>query len=187
MRLLGVARHGFDSSRQGDLDMSEPRLQYVANRNPSITDTITVDGVAQDLTGCTVKFKMRAVGSSTLKVDAAAVDRVRRRRHRPLRLGRRRRRHRRLLPRLVGGHDASGKTQDKPEFLLEFRGHTASSYIVELAEVGSRWRRRTPTRPRRPDPAADPGRDAKAVADFAQREFVPTTAATRKLPGVGRL
>jgi len=32
-----------------------------------------VDGVAFDLTGSSVKFKMRADGSSTLKVDAAAV------------------------------------------------------------------------------------------------------------------
>ena len=46
---------------------------HVGNRNPSITETLTVAGVAYDLTGATVKFKMRAVGSSTLKVDAAAV------------------------------------------------------------------------------------------------------------------
>ena len=46
---------------------------FVGNRNPSITETITVGGVAFDLTGATVKFKMRALGSSTLKVDAAAI------------------------------------------------------------------------------------------------------------------
>lgn len=45
---------------------------YVGDRNPSITETITVDGVAQDLSSSTVKFKMRAAGSSTLKVNAAA-------------------------------------------------------------------------------------------------------------------
>lgn len=44
----------------------------VGNRNPSITETITVDGVAFNLTGYTVKAQMRAVGSSTLKVDASA-------------------------------------------------------------------------------------------------------------------
>lgn len=42
---------------------------YVGNRNPSITETITSNGVVVDLTGKTVRFKMRAVGSSTLKVD----------------------------------------------------------------------------------------------------------------------
>ena len=42
---------------------------YVGNRNPSITETITSNGVIVDLTGKTVRFKMRAVGSSTLKVD----------------------------------------------------------------------------------------------------------------------
>lgn len=44
------------------------------NRNPSITEGITVDGVAYDLSAASgVKFKMRAPNSATLKVDAAAV------------------------------------------------------------------------------------------------------------------
>jgi len=45
---------------------------YVGNRDPSIAEIITIGGVVKDLTGCTVKAKMRLVGSSTLKVDAAA-------------------------------------------------------------------------------------------------------------------
>lgn len=45
---------------------------WVGRRNPSITETITVDGAAYDLTSSTVKFMMRAANSSTLKVDAAA-------------------------------------------------------------------------------------------------------------------
>lgn len=45
---------------------------YVGNRSPSITETITIDGVAFDLSSSTVKFKARAAGSSTLKVDTAA-------------------------------------------------------------------------------------------------------------------
>lgn len=45
---------------------------YVNDRQPSITETITVDGAAFDLSSSTVKFRMRQVGSSTLKVDAAA-------------------------------------------------------------------------------------------------------------------
>lgn len=53
--------------------MSDPLIYYTGDRNPSISETITVNGVAFDLTNSTVKFKMRAVGSSTLKVDAVAV------------------------------------------------------------------------------------------------------------------
>jgi hypothetical protein len=45
---------------------------YVGDRNPSISENITIDGVPFDLSASTVKFKMRAAGSSTLKVDAAA-------------------------------------------------------------------------------------------------------------------
>ena len=50
-----------------------PLSHTKGNRSPSLADTIRVDGVAFDLTGSTVKFKMRAEGSSTLKVDTAAV------------------------------------------------------------------------------------------------------------------
>lgn len=54
--------------------MAEIPTWYVGDRNPSITETITIDGVAFDLTSSTVRFKMRPVGSTTttLKVDAAA-------------------------------------------------------------------------------------------------------------------
>jgi hypothetical protein len=53
--------------------MSSHPLFFTGNRNPSITETIkNADGTAHDLTGQTVKFKMRAVRSSTLKVNAAA-------------------------------------------------------------------------------------------------------------------
>lgn len=47
-------------------------MWMVGDRLPSITETITVDGVAYNLGASTVKFQMRAVGSSTLKVDASA-------------------------------------------------------------------------------------------------------------------
>ena len=46
---------------------------YVGNRSPSISEQITVNGTAFDLTSSTVRFKMRAVGSSTLTVDQSAV------------------------------------------------------------------------------------------------------------------
>jgi hypothetical protein len=41
-------------------------------RSPSLSDTLKVDNVAFDLTGSTVKFKMRLESSATLKVDTAA-------------------------------------------------------------------------------------------------------------------
>lgn len=45
----------------------------VGNRDPSITETITSDGVAINLTGKTVKAKAREVGSAILLVDETAV------------------------------------------------------------------------------------------------------------------
>ena len=44
---------------------------FVGDQNPAITDTVTIDGVPVDLTAKTVTFKMRAVGSTTLKVNQA--------------------------------------------------------------------------------------------------------------------
>lgn len=44
---------------------------FVSDRNPAISDTVTIGGVPVDLTAKTTTFKMRAVGSSTLKVNSA--------------------------------------------------------------------------------------------------------------------
>lgn len=52
--------------------MASRLIWYVGDRNPSITETITIDGVVVDLSSSTVRFKMRQVGSSTLTTDAAA-------------------------------------------------------------------------------------------------------------------
>jgi hypothetical protein len=54
--------------------VSDLLVWQVGNRNPSITETITVDGAAVDLNvgSSTVKFQARELGSSTLLVDAAA-------------------------------------------------------------------------------------------------------------------
>jgi hypothetical protein len=53
--------------------MSTSPLWFIANRNPSITETITTaDGTPVDLSAATVAFKMRALRSSTLKVNASA-------------------------------------------------------------------------------------------------------------------
>ena len=52
--------------------MDELVVKWVGDRDNDLADTIERDGTAVNLTGGTVKFQMRAVGSSTLKVDAAA-------------------------------------------------------------------------------------------------------------------
>jgi hypothetical protein len=52
--------------------VSEHLTWFVGQRDPSISETITSGGVAVDLTGKTVKFKMRHVGSETLTVNTAA-------------------------------------------------------------------------------------------------------------------
>lgn len=49
--------------------MSSQLLWWVNDQNPAYADTITINGVAQDLSAKAAQFKMRAVGSSTLKVN----------------------------------------------------------------------------------------------------------------------
>lgn len=49
--------------------MTDLPVWYTGDRNPSITETITVDGVAYNLTGATVTFNMRQVGSTALTVS----------------------------------------------------------------------------------------------------------------------
>ena len=52
--------------------MTVPRF-WVGNLNPSITQTIlNEDGTPHDLTGQTVRFRMRAIGAATMKVDQPA-------------------------------------------------------------------------------------------------------------------
>lgn len=105
-------------------------------RSPSLTGTLTVDGAAFDLTGSTVKFKMRAVGSATLKVNAtatvvsAAAGTVR-------------------YDWAAADVDTAGdflgwwevtllsaKTQDHPEFAIEVQDHAqAAGLLAEVADV----------------------------------------------------
>lgn len=151
-------------------------------RSPSLTDTLTVDGTAFDLSGSTVKFKMRAVGSATLKVNAAAT----------------------VVSAAAGTvrYDwasadtdtagdylgwwevtlGSGKVQEHPEFAIEVQGHSlGAGLLCEVAEVRSFLQK--PTGDREQDTAI-----ANAIAAASElihmhtgREFVAvgTNPATR--------
>lgn len=52
--------------------MSEPIKLNVGITTPSLTDTVTVNGGPQDLTGATVKLRVRPNNSATLKVNSTA-------------------------------------------------------------------------------------------------------------------
>src|SRR4051794_34768096 len=115
--------------------MADPIEIFKGNLSPSISDTIEIDGVAQDLTGCSVKFCARKHDSSTLKINATAT----------------------IVAPATGGkvrYDpagtdtdtpyeyrawwqitlASGKVQDTPEFVLLVLDH-APPATVELGSV----------------------------------------------------
>jgi BppU N-terminal domain len=109
-----------------------PIEHFNGNRSPSLTYTFTVDGIPFDLTGATVKFKMRAERTSTLKVNTAAVI---------------------VSPTagtvrydwaaidvdtpgdFIGWWEVtlpSAKIQESPEFIIAIRDHTAADQTVYL-------------------------------------------------------
>lgn len=114
--------------------MAASLVHTKGNRNPSLTDTIRVEGSPFDLTGSTVKLKMRADGSTVLKVDTAmtvvtpAAGTVRY--------------DWAALDVDTGGEfwgweevTTSGKTQDTPEFFIAFLEHGEGSLYVGLHEL----------------------------------------------------
>jgi hypothetical protein len=117
--------------------MAEQLMWMVSNRQPSVSETITANGVPVDLSASTVRFKMRPINGSTLKVDQPAVIV-----NAPLGQVR--------YDWLAADVDTAGqylvwwevttssKTQDMSEAVIEFRAHApfTNSY-VELEELKS--------------------------------------------------
>jgi hypothetical protein len=113
---------------------------FLNNLSPSLVDTITSGGVPVDLTGATVRFRMRDEASTTVKTDAAAT-----------------------ITNATGGQvrydwaapdvDTAGdyvawwqitfpsaKTQDTPNFIVHVEDHTApaeTTLYVEAEELKS--------------------------------------------------
>lgn len=153
------------------------------NRSPSLSDTISVDGVPFDLTGSTVRFRMRLIGSATLKVDALAV----------------------IVSAPAGTvrYDwaaadvdtpgiylawwqvtlASGKTQDVNEFQLEVRDHAgAGANLCELDAVRGLLQKRGTDRDQDAEMLRLIARASTAITNYTEREFAPvSTAQTRRL------
>lgn len=152
--------------------MSTQPLFFVGNQNPSITETIrNSDGTAHDLTGQTVKFRMRALRSGTLKVDQAAT----------------------IVSAPAGTvrYDwqaadvdtagqylcwwqvtttVGGKTQDLAEAVIEFRAHVATTAYLELEQVKATFELTGQTYADQ-DIAMAINAASRAVDDFCDRRF----------------
>lgn len=154
---------------------------YKGDLWPSLTDTITVGGAAFDLSSSTVKFQMRAVGATTLKVDAdatvtdAAAGEVQ-------------------YDWASGDTDTaatylawwqvttSAKTQRSDDFLIEVVDKSAIAGLCEVAEL--REQLQIKATDRTPDDLFARLVDAAsaAITAYCDREFTPTSSATRILP-----
>src|SRR5215831_3749732 len=118
--------------------MASQLLWFVGNRNPSITQTITVNGAPVDLTSATVTFSMRPVGSSTAKVNAQSATIVGAPTNGNVRYD-----WQAADVDTAGQYlcwwtvTISAKTQDVAEAVIEFRSHTAVQLYIELEQVKS--------------------------------------------------
>lgn len=118
--------------------MSEPIQHFVGRRQPPLEATIFTDGSTDPLpAGATVSFSMRAVGSSTLKVNAAAATVV----SEPLNQVRYD-----WAAADVNTADyylgwwrvtAGGQDTDTPEFLIWIADHAPTVGYIELEELKS--------------------------------------------------
>ena len=159
---------------------------FKGTRSPSLTDTLTVDGAPFDLTGSTVAFKMRPVGSATTKVNAAAV----------------------VVSAAAGAvrYDwqtadldtagdylgwwevtlPGGNLQDHPEFAIEVQDHARTSgHLCEVADVRSYLQIASADRVQDTIISDFIGGVSRLFADDCQREFTLTGTATRTFRAEG--
>lgn len=159
--------------------MADTVVHFLGNLDPSLEDVITSGDLPVDLTGTTVKLKMRAESSSALVVDRAAVitdaaaGEVR-------------------FDWLAADVDtagefnawwevtttATGHTQDTPEFVIAIMAHEPSRWLCELEDV-------TAYAPGyRSDPATDAlleqliAAESQRIQRRTSREFRPITPAS---------
>lgn len=164
--------------------MSSYLTVFKGNLSPSVSDTIKVDRVAFDLTGSSVRFRMRLQTSSTLKVDASASIVL-------ASAGTVRYDWQAADVDTPGSYRAwwsvtlqSGKVQDTPEFDVEVRDHapTPSTKLCGLVQVRE-YLQKTGG-PSAIDEAIESliSRVSTSIETYCGREFADRGSLTRRLP-----
>lgn len=166
--------------------MADIRI-YKDNTAPSVLDTIQIDGAPFDLTASTVKFQMRAEGSSTLKVDAAATvtDAVNGEVQYDWATG-----NTDTVGDYVGWWrvTTAGKAQDTQEFAVYVVDHSLpAGALCTLGDVREYLQKPTGDTQQDQVLRALIGRASRLITRYTEREFTPTTAATRVFRPVGRV
>lgn len=156
---------------------------YQNQLSPYVSDTIKVSGTAFNLTGTTVRFRMRPVDGTTLKVDALATIIS------PATNGQVRYTWTGTDTDTVGEYMGwwsvtltSGAVQDTPEFPVVVLVHapSAAAALCTLADIHAVLRITTASDPRDEIIQKYILQATKQILQHTNREFVPQTTATRR-------